>query len=131
MPAVQGGSLQPMHRAGELKVAQLLLVKLVVGRVGHGVVGHGGLDGVEHGELGRAEETGEEVLARGHLVRVGVRVRVRVRVGVVWWVRVHVRVGVRVHGRVRVARGHEGDDEEGDEEAEGGEVDGPAEACAG
>eukprot|EP00964_Phaeocystis_antarctica_P097009 scaffold63205_cov75-Phaeocystis_antarctica.AAC.1 len=104
-----------MHRAGELKVAQLLLVKLVVGRVGHGVVGHGGLDGVEHGELGRAEEAGEEVLARGHLVRVGVRVR--------------VRVGVRVHVRVRVVRGHEGYDEEGDEEAEGREVDGPAEAC--
>ena len=69
-------------------MAQLLLVKLVVGRVSHGVVGHGGLDGVEQGEIGRAEEAGEEVLARGH----------------------------------------EGDDEKGDEEAEGREVDGPAEA---
>ena len=75
-------------------MAQLLLVRRVVGGDGRGVVGHGGLmgglDGVEHGELGRAEEAGEEVLARGH----------------------------------------EGDDEEGDEEAEAREVDRPAEAYA-
>ena len=73
-------------------MAQLLLVRRVVGGDGRGVVGHGGLmgglDGVEHGELGRAEEGGEEVLARGH----------------------------------------EGDDEERDEEAEAREVDRPAEA---
>ena len=71
-------------------MAQLLFVRRVVGVDGHGVVGHGGLDGVEHGELGRAEEAGEEVLPRGH----------------------------------------KGDDEEGDEEAEGREVDRPAEAYA-
>ena len=69
-------------------MAELLLVKLVVGRLRHSVDGHGGVDGVEHGELGRAKEAGEEVLARGD----------------------------------------EGDDEKGDEEAEGREVDGPAEA---
>ena len=39
--------------------------------------------------------------------------------------------GTEEAGEEVLARGDEGDDEEGDEEAEGGEVDGPAEACAG